>query len=160
SILAGALGFFLNSVTLPVFEDVHRVLFIFGGIFYLLIALVYGPVYGLIAALIASIRFLMIVGYAHGMMPFGLEGCAVGWLVRRRFAPLIADLLYWSLLGVPLLILIRFFYPGGDSVVPWAIVIKQPVNGLLDVMLVELLLMATPIQRWLVPSPPLVERRP
>ena len=56
TLAAGILGFALNACAVPVFGDLGRGTLIFGGIFYLLIAIAYGPVYGLIAALIASSR--------------------------------------------------------------------------------------------------------
>jgi PAS domain S-box-containing protein len=156
-VAAGVLGFVVNGFTVPVFNDVTL---IFGGIFYLLIALVYGPIAGLATSLIASSRTFFLWGHPYGLITFGLEGLVVGWLVRRRMLPLFADLLYWTLLGAPLLVLMYIVYLEYPSPIGWAIVVKQPLNGLLDVIVAELLLGVPWLHRRLAPPERPVERRP
>jgi|GEM_PF-527352 len=157
SIIAGALGFAVNSLAIPVFNGVT---IIFGGIFYILIALVYGPFHGLLTACIASSRTILLWGHPYGLITFGLEALIVGWLVRRRMTPLLADLLYWSTIGLLALILICIVYLYGPTPTAWVIVVKQPLNGLLNVMLAELLLQIGPLQRLLTPARQLSVRRP
>jgi signal transduction histidine kinase/DNA-binding response OmpR family regulator len=82
----------------------------------------------------------------------------VGWLVQRRKQPLIADLFYWSVVGIPLLILIFVFLLSQEAA--WAIVIKQPLNGLLDVMLAELLLRPSWMRRLFASAGQPIGRRP
>src|SRR5438552_3121813 len=103
SILAGLVGYLVNYFPLPVFG---RVEIVFGGICYLLIAICYGPVYGLLAALIAATKPVELWGNPYVFIYMGLEGMVVGWLVGKRWLPLLADLIYWLVLGLPLLLVI------------------------------------------------------
>ncbi len=159
SLIAGVLGFGVNGLVVPVFGQNGGVTLIFGGIFYLLIAIVYGPVYGLIASLVTSSRTILIWGHPYALITFGLEAVVVGWLVQRRKQPLMADLLYWSVVGIPLLSLISVFLLSQDTTRMWAIVIKQPLNGLLDVMLAELCLRVSQIRRLVALAGQPLERR-
>jgi len=168
SLMAGVLGFAVNWLAVPVFGEGGGIKLIFGGIFYLLIAIVYGPVYGLIAALIASSQLAWAWHYHHyaifilayALIAFGLEAVSVGWLVRRRKHPLFADLLYWGAIGLPVITLALIFHLKPPAFATWAIVIKLPLNGLLDVMLAELLLKVSPVRRLLASAGQTIERHP
>lgn len=135
----------LNSFPIVLLDGVSLIL---GGVFYLLVARFYGPYYALGAALIASSRTLHTWGHPHGIILFSLEAFAAGWLCRRGVSLWAADLLYWLCCGVPLRIF--FFSLGVNQLGGWAILVKQPANGLLDVALVEFLLLAVPFERLLV----------
>jgi hypothetical protein len=81
----------------------------FGGIFTLATALHLGPWYGLIASVVAEVP-----GGIHlaplqfrpswELITHLLEAWAIGWCARRRIVPLVADALYWSLFGIPVLV--------------------------------------------------------
>ncbi|HXG64127.1 MAG TPA: ATP-binding protein, partial [Blastocatellia bacterium] len=144
---AGLLGFYINGFLLPVFTGVALT---FGGIFSLLMALAYGPVYGGVAALIAASRTLPLWGHPYALVFCGLEAVAVGLLARRRkFSPPFADLLYWLALGLPLLVIIYKYVLQMPSPVGEAIIAKQPLNGMINVLAAELLLLIAPIRRFL-----------
>ena len=87
------------------------------------------------------------------------EALTVGWLARRRFHPAMADLIYWAVIGTPLaglFYLVLYSYPAPYG---WVMVVKYPANGLLNVMLAELLISIPALQKlWGVPGR-LVERR-
>ncbi len=149
TLAAGLLGLALNAWAVPVFGDLSHGALIFGGIFYLLIAIAYGPTYGLIAALIASSRAVMFWDQPHTIVTCGLEAFIIGWLVQRRKQPLFASLLYWCVISAPFRILIFVVLANDPSTSGWAMVIKEPINGLLNVMLADLLLGLGPIRRLL-----------
>ena len=158
TLAAGAVGCAVNLLPVTVFGPVKVV---FGSVLSLLIAIVYGPVYGLAAALIASTSTVRLWGHGYGVLTFGLEALVVGWLVaHRRQSPLWAELRFWAFPGLPLLIwiyLIHFDYPSPNGL---AIVVKEPLNGLLAVMLAELLAWVGPVQRLLLGPEEATARRP
>jgi signal transduction histidine kinase/CheY-like chemotaxis protein len=149
SILAGALGYLANYFPLPVFG---RVEIVFGGVCYLLIAICYGPVYGLLAALLAATKPVELWGNPYVFLYMGLEGLFVGQLVRKRWQPLLADLTYWLVLGLPLLLFIYFVALNFRGIVAWSIIIADSLNGLLNLIMANLILTMTPLQRWLPAS--------
>ena len=151
ALAAGVLGFLFNGWDLPVLGQVSL---IFGGIFYLFVALALGPIWGLVAAVLASLRTLTLWGHPWAVPVFALEAVAVGTLARRRLPPVIAALVFWLVVGVPFLIAIHV---GGleshsSAGVAWTIVVKQPLNGLLCVLLAELLFSWTTLRRRLLPG--------
>jgi signal transduction histidine kinase len=122
----------------------------FGGIFTLLATLQLGPGYGLLSSLIAEVP-----GALH-FHPFStrpfltlathvLEVVVVGWFARRRFVPLVADAMYWSMFGIPVLLLGSGHLQGATM---WAIVIKNLMNGLLDVTIADLMTSAPVLGRF------------
>ncbi|MBI3651946.1 MAG: response regulator [Acidobacteria bacterium] len=150
TVFVGVLGYAVNHFPLPVFG---RVEIVFGGIGYLLIAICYGPRYGLLAALIAASEPVALWHNPYVFLYMGMESLIVGWLVRRRWQPLLADLLYWLLLGLPLLILIYLGILKFTNLVAWSIIIADSLNGLLNLIIATVLLALTPLSRWLPTSP-------
>lgn len=146
SLLAGVLGYAVNCFPMPVFG---RVEIVFGGICYLIIAICYGPVYGLLAATIAATKTITLWGGPPVALIFmGFEAFIVGWLVGKRWQPFFAELCYWCTIGLPLLIVIYIFYLNFRGASGWSIVIANSFNGLLNVIIADLLLMLTPLYRW------------
>src|SRR5687767_9202162 len=137
-----------------------RVEIVFGGICYLLTAICYGPVYGLIAALIAATKTIALWGTPYALLFMGMEAFVVGWLVRKRWQPFLADLLYWCTLGLPLLISIYVLFLKFRGPSGWSIVVADSFSGLLQVIIADLLLTFTPIHRWFLSSGYKVEPRP
>ena len=148
--MLGALGFALNGLQVPVFGEVSLV---FGGVFALLAALALGPFYGALAAFVAGSRTWWLWGHPFAMVIAVLEAAAIGSMVRRRGTPaVVSSLAFWAFAGVPLLALIYGvgWLKTSTTEVAWAIFLKQPINGLFNVLLAELLLMLQPVRRHLV----------
>jgi signal transduction histidine kinase/DNA-binding response OmpR family regulator len=156
SVIAGLLGYLVNCFPMTVFG---RVEIVFGGVCYLLIAICYGPVYGLLAALIAAAKPVELWGQPYPLIFMGLEALAVGWLLRKRWQPFLADLLYWGTVGLPLLILIYVVYLNFRGISGWSIVIANSFNGLINIIVADILLTITLLPRWLPASAYHVEPR-
>ncbi len=156
SLIVGVLGYLVNCFPMTVFG---RVEIVFGGVCYLLIAICYGPVYGLLAALIAAAKPVELWGQPYPFIFMGLEAVVVGWLFRKRWQPFLADLLYWGTLGLPLLILIYVVFLNFRGISGWAIVIANSFNGLINIILADILLTITVLHRWLPASAYQVEPR-
>lgn len=146
TLIAGGAGFLVNYFPVIV---VGRVQVSFGNVFGLLVAIVYGPWYGLVAALIAATKRVMLLQSLYPLLTFGLEVLIIGWLVRRRWSPLVADLFFWIGIGLPLIALIIFLVPSLPTPDRIAFAIRAPFNGFLNVLLAELLLVITPLRRVL-----------
>jgi len=152
----GLLGILAN---LPHFTIFTGAKLLFGGIFYLAIALMYGPMYGGVAALITAIPSMVWWGQPETACIMLAEAVTVGWLARRRFHPAAADLMYWVVIGTPmawLFYIILYSYPSPNG---WVMVVKYPVNGLLNVMIAELLISSPALQKLWGAVGSLAERR-
>lgn len=151
------LGYLVNSAPLNVFG---RVDILFGSICCLLIAICYGPGYGLIAALIAATKPAQMWGHPYALIYLGLEAVVVGWLVRKRWQPFLSDLLYWCVLGLPLLVYLYVIHMNFRGIAGWSIIIADSLNGLLNVTIAEIILTLTPLYRLLPASDYYVTPRP
>ena len=144
SLIMGGVGFLVNYFSVIV---VGRVQVSFGSIFGLLITIVYGPWYGLLAALIAATKRVQLLQSPYPLLTFGLEAIVVGWLVRRRWSSLVADLFFWIGIGIPLIVLIVALAPSLPTPDRVAFAVRAPFNGFLNLLLAELLLVFIPLRR-------------
>lgn len=150
TLLLGSAGFLLNLLPVQLSPGTDMV---FGGIPALLAAVAFGPVHGLAAGGIAAARTVAIWGHPWGWVIFTLETAAVGLLIRLRGTRvMVADLLYWGLVGTPLLFLASRFALGFDLVTFGVLALKQALNGVFNAALVEMLLLL-PFVRWAVRIP-------
>src|ERR1700689_1098929 len=127
----GLLGILANLPRLSIFTGADL---LFGGIFYLMAALLYGPAYGAFAALITVLPCALLWGHPETALIAVAEAVTVGWLARRKMHPTLADLIYWLVIGTPLSALFYVVLLSYPSPSDWVMVIKHPVNGLLNVM--------------------------
>jgi signal transduction histidine kinase len=147
ALLLGTAGLLLNLQPIPLSPGTDLV---FGGVAYLLAAVALGPWQGAAAAAIASARTLFIWGHPYAWIIFCLEALVVGYLVRRRDRrPLVADLVYWAALGVPILFFTYWGILGVRGSTASVLFLKQPFNGLIDALAVEALLLIPSVRRML-----------
>lgn len=137
SLAAGLAGLLVNQFRLQIFDGAPVW---FGGIFTLTAAILAGPAYGGLAALIAELATLHSqLAWSGGFLLHVLEPVAVGWLVRKRMLPMLADAVYWCAFAAPLALL---YTPSSLANLPvpvWALILKSLLNGLLDVTAADLL---------------------
>ena len=154
SLCLGALGLLVNLfLPISLFDHVHIV---FGGVFYFFVVALYGPWFGLVAAAVAALGTLpswdgRFIGWFLGMG----EAVVVGSLYRRKVSTVSSDLIYWSSIGIPML-LIADAVKGGTTAVFWVEILKHPLNGVLDIVIVEQLFAFATIRRAFLSSPELV----
>jgi two-component system, sensor histidine kinase len=154
----GLLGLLVNLLHITIFTDASL---LFGGVFYLAITLLYGPLYGTLAALIAAAPAVILCEHPQTSLVLLLEPWTVGWLVqRRRLRPIIADLIYWAAIGTPLAVLLYIIALNYPSPRGWVIVVKHPVNGLLNILLAEVLISIPVLQRYFGPATSSIARKP
>src|SRR6185436_5145209 len=122
--------------------------FLFGSIFALLVVQLYGPAWGTAAAAVAASYTFFLWGHPWAAVILTAEALVVGLLAPRlKQNLLLADGLFWLLLGAPLG---AFFYgvvlQSGTTAMT-LVVLKQCVNGICNALVASLLLTHTPIGR-------------
>lgn len=136
-IAGGLIGNYLNY---PIFLNID---FLFGSIFAFLALNLFGIRLGVVAAaLIASYTFVL-WNHPYAIVIMSAEVAVVGWLSKRRNINLVlADLLYWLVIGMPL---VYIFYRLVMNVPASSVSItmtKQAVNGICNALVAQLLFAA------------------
>jgi len=136
-IVAGLAG---NYFKAPLFLDID---FLFGSIFAMLALQLFGLGRGiLIGAMIAAYTYVL-WNHPYAIIIMTAEVAVVGWLVeRRRVEMVLADALYWVVIGMPL---VYFFYHGvmhASVSNTFVTMTKQAVNGLASALMARLLFIA------------------
>ena len=158
TVIFGLLGLAANLPHITIFTGATL---LFGGVFHLAIALLYGPFYGLIAAMITALPAVVLCQHPVTALILVLDAPVVGWLAqRRRVAPVVADLIYWAALGTPLAILLYVFLLNFPQPQGWVVAVKHPVNGLLNVLVAEILISLPVVQRYCCAASTSIERQP
>lgn len=138
SVLIG-LGVAGNVLKLTLFYNVDL---LFGSFFVMLVISLYGPVWGGIAGVIAAGYTYVLWNHPYAIIIFTCEALFVGFVFRRRKDNLVyIDMVYWFVLGMPLVYL---FYHGVmkmDNTGTVLIMLKQAVNGIFNALLARLVLM-------------------
>jgi signal transduction histidine kinase len=140
AVAAGALGFGLNFLALPVMPSVQL---IFGAVPALMVAILYGAGPGALAGAIAGLATLVLWDHPVAIVALTLEAATVG-LLARRVTPLIVSVLYWALVGAPLVWVGYTLGLGLSDTVAGPFAIKQALNGWLNVLVATVLVVAVP----------------
>jgi len=136
-LLLGLVGFAVNWFRLPLFFDVD---FLFGSVLGMFALLRFGLAAGLLAALIAASCTWLHWQHPWAILIFSTEALCVGWLLtRRRLELTTAALIYWATIGVLLVWLCYHGRMGLALDATFLVALKQGVNGLLNVLLAEIL---------------------
>jgi signal transduction histidine kinase len=120
----------------------------FDGTLTLLVACLLGPLWGALAAVIATAHLAQSQGL--GLIPvfYAVEAGGVALLVRRRVAPLPATLLVWTLVLAPIMLAL-FGWAFGSTSGAWLAVSKAVLNAALNGIVVQLLV-PRPLVRRLI----------
>ncbi|MGC9502217.1 PAS domain S-box protein [Baaleninema sp.] len=141
------LGYAGNHYNLPLFFGVD---FLFGSIAVVLVASLYGIKLGTLAGFLVSLYTIRLWGYPYAVVSFTLEAFAVGWGLRRStLHPVVLDGLYWLLVGMPLTWVFYFQVLALPVQSTILILLKVALNGIFNALVASLLLVHTPIARWL-----------
>src|SRR5450830_502924 len=126
-----------NYFKYPIFLDID---FLFGSIFSMLALQRFGLARGVLAAALIS-------SYPYGLLhpPYTIvtlvaEVAVVGWLMsKRKVGMVLADTVYWLLLGMPLTFACYYLAMEGALSGVGFIIVKQAVNGVTNALLARLL---------------------
>lgn len=163
--IVGTLGLALlaligSILSVPLFFSVA---FIFGSVAVMLAIVLLGTLPAVLVAIAGSFYTLVAWGHPYAIVIFTAEALVVGLLYRRGLRNLVlADLAYWLMLGVALVLL---FYRGviGMDWEPTALIaIKQPLNGLFNALLAGLIILGLQLswrgtKRLNLPAPQLAD---
>jgi signal transduction histidine kinase/CheY-like chemotaxis protein len=139
-----ALGYAGNYFKLPFGFGVD---FLFGSIAVLVVVSLYGIWWGIAASLIASSYTIILWQHPYALIIFVCETLFVAWRLRRGNHQLLTiDMIFWVLIGMPLVCL---FY----GYILKVGLVKQPVNGIFNALIASLILNYKPIYRWANSSP-------
>jgi PAS domain S-box-containing protein len=149
TLLACGLGLLGNllHLSLPFGVDL-----IFGSIAVMLAIEMLGLMPAIAVAITAGLYTVVLWGHPYALLIFSCEAAVTGLLRRHlRLNLVLANLLFWLVLGVPLVLVCHHYTMG----LPWSqtldIAFKQPINGVLNALLAGLLLIALQLYappRW------------
>ena len=145
TLIFGTLGLLVDLPRVTLVADTQLLL---GGVFYIAVAVLYGPLYGAAAALLASLPSLLLWQHPEMALLLVSEAIAVGLLARRGVMAHLADLIYWAVAGTPLVALIYVRLLGYPAPTVFIMAMAFPIVGLFNVMMAELLLSFTWLQRY------------
>ncbi|MFW6175640.1 MAG: ATP-binding protein, partial [Acidobacteriota bacterium] len=155
--LLAAAGFGVDLLPVEIFPGIH---FVFGSVFSLIAAVRHGPVAGAVAGFAAALPTWSLWNQPAPLSAalYALEGAWVGLVVRRsRWSPLTAVLAYWLLLGSWLNLAMQLAIIGLPLQIAFIIQCRSILNGLLVVIVVELVLLVPGLARRSAPREPVVE---
>ncbi|KPV40233.1 hypothetical protein AN478_08935 [Thiohalorhabdus denitrificans] len=140
-----------NALHIPLFFGVD---YLFGSVAALLAAAWVGPLAGVLVAAVGGLYTLELWGHPWALLLFTLEAGAVGVLRRRLPNLILADLAFWLVLGVPLILALYWGVMGMSVPQAGLIALKQPVNALFNAALASGTALLLASRRW---APPLRE---
>lgn len=143
-VLYGVLGFvFDRYFVIPVYGNLSLH---FGEIFVIFCLVTRGLAPALLASVITSAGLFLITGNAIFFITLLLEVVILNYLLRRGVVLLVADLLFWLVIGLPLTyVVIKIVYEISAVDFTLVILLKQTLNGILIVSIVSLMRPFAPI---------------
>ncbi|MBZ5556424.1 MAG: hypothetical protein LAO77_04030 [Acidobacteriia bacterium] len=155
SVLCGAAGYLLNALPGGAVAPL-----LLGRIVTLPIAILFGPWFG---ALAAAIGATAVRGTAIGIVPLVLllpvEGLLAGAFARRGTSPLLAGALVWAGIAGSVVIAPRLYGAGAlrETILP--IALQMPLNGLVAVVIADLIATGATAQQLVTGYRPFERRR-
>lgn len=133
-IAAGLAG---NYFRFPIFLNID---FLFGSIFAMLALQYFGPGRGILAAAIIASYTYVLWNHPYAIIIMTAEVAVVGWLLgRRKIGLVLADILYWLIIGMPLVYLFYHLSMQVSSGNTYIAMIKEAVNGIANALVARLI---------------------
>ena len=136
-IVAGLAG---NYFKYPIFLNID---FLFGSIFAMLTLQFFGLSRGIVAAAAIASYTYVLWNHPYAIIIMTAEVLVVGWLMtRRKTSMVLADTLYWVIIGMPLVYL---FYHVAMHVPPnntYIVMAKQAMNGISNALVARMIFSA------------------
>ncbi|MDD2851945.1 MAG: ATP-binding protein [Desulfuromonadaceae bacterium] len=133
-IVAGLAGNWFN------FEIFLNIDFLFGGIFAMLSLQFFGLGRGVSAATVIAASTWVLWNHPYAIVIQTAEVALVGLLMqRRRIGMVLADTIYWLLIGLPLIYLFYHLVMNMPNSTTGIIMIKQAINGIVNALVARLI---------------------
>ncbi|MFA6499317.1 MAG: ATP-binding protein [Desulfurivibrionaceae bacterium] len=114
--------------------------FLFGGIFAMLALQFFGLGRGIVAAAIIAGYTYFLWNHPYAIVIMTTEVAAVGWLMgRRKMGLVLADTLYWLIIGMPLVYLFYHLVMHVPVSNTFIVMLKQTVNGIANALVARLI---------------------
>lgn len=141
-----AAGFTGNYFRVPLFFGVD---FLFGSIAVMIAVYLYGPLWSMVIAIIASSYTYFLWGHPYAIFIFTCEALFVGLFLNRKSQNIVLlDGIFWILIGMPLIWLLYFGIMSMDSTATKLIMLKQSINGIFEALVASLIVTYLPIDKW------------
>lgn len=128
TIILGFIAMIANAFPIPLVANLQLIL---GNVAVIIVTILLGPWYGLIAAALGSLSLIFSHNGAHALLVYSAEAIWLGFAVRYGLYALYANFFYWLIAGTPLFyIWAKLFYDLPDSSLPF-IFLKHMINGLI-----------------------------
>ena len=133
-IAAGLAG---NYFKYPIFLNTD---FLFGSIFAMLALQLFGSGRGILAAAIIACYTYFIWNHPYIIIISTAEVAAVSWLMtRRKMGMVLADMLYWLIIGIPLILFLYIFIMHVSFSHASFVMTKQALNGITNALAARLI---------------------
>lgn len=122
---------------------------IFGSAAVMLAVVYLGIWAAVVVAFVGSLYTLALWGQPLAIPGFMFEGLFVAWLYHRHHLKnlVIADLVYWAMIGIPLVVIIYWVIADMPGSVVALIALKQAVNGMFNALLAGLVILLISYRR-------------
>ncbi|MDG1731370.1 MAG: diguanylate cyclase [Thalassotalea sp.] len=127
-LLLSAIGYLVNITPLPLFANVYLIL---GNIAFVIVAMRFGVLYSLFAALVVTSSLVFTAGHPFSFIIFGLEAICIAFLRNRGWYVLYGDLFFWIFIGTPVTMILLSTVADIPYQLKLLIMVKQVFNGLL-----------------------------
>ncbi len=145
TLAAGLCGFACNLLPYTLRDGVYLY---WGGIFAILAALAFGPVEGMLAAVLSQLPAQWLEPHWLSLLTATAEAAVVGFVARRAKGGTQGEALFWVALASPLLSMGFYFALPMHPVAAWAVLLKSPFQSLLHVAVAVLLLNLAGDEEW------------
>lgn len=135
----GAAGFLCNMFELDLGWGLH---FMFGNALVFAFIRVLHPRSLVLAIAISSLRSVFLWNHPWAWLIWTLEAGFLAYFARKEASPVRSDVLYWLLVGTPLLLVTYGLVMGMDQLSLSLVIAKQATNGVLNVVIGELIYLA------------------
>ncbi len=136
-IVAGLAG---NYFKFPLFLNID---FLFGSIFAMLALQLFGVGRGIAAAALIAGYTYILWNHPYAIIIMTAEVAVVSWLMgRRKIGMVLADTLYWLLVGMPFVYLFYHFFMHVPSSSTHIAMTKQAVNGIANALIARMIFTA------------------
>ena len=135
AIALGSIGFGLNMLELQLGWGMH---FVFGNALIYAFLRLLRPATMVAAVSIASLWTIVLWNHPWAWGVWTLEAFALAAFLKRT-SPIRIDVIFWIIIGTPLLLATYGGAMGMDQMSLWLVIAKQATNGVLNVALGELL---------------------
>ncbi|MCO7226730.1 ATP-binding protein [Pleionea sp. CnH1-48] len=145
--LLGIIGIGLNYLSVPILPPIEL---ISSPIVLMISVRALGLRYGLVTLIITMGHFCWLYESLYNPIIYTLECLFFYWGCRKGWQPILVDALYWLILGIPLVWFILTYIEPTDSSAFFSILLKQPVNGFIYILIADLILWFPAIQKYSV----------